>query len=93
MRRPVQTSVSPLVAPVVTYNDANGVPQTLDPSTYTVSCNKITLNVGCTWPITDRRQDCIQIAYMAGYGATADAVPSPLKLAVMFLAAHFYEIA
>lgn len=87
VRRPVQTSP----APVVTYNDANGVLQTLDPSTYTVGSNKITLNVGSTWPITDRRQDCVQIAYTAGYSSTADAVPSQLKLAVMFLANHFVE--
>jgi uncharacterized phiE125 gp8 family phage protein len=91
VRRPVQSSVSPLVVPVVTYNDANGVLQTFDPSNYTVTCNKITLKVGSAWPLTDRRQDCIQINYTAGYGATADKVPSKLKLAVMFLAGHFYE--
>jgi uncharacterized phiE125 gp8 family phage protein len=91
VRRPVQSSLSPAVAPEVTYNDANGDKQTLDPSTYTVSCDKITLNVGATWPLTDRKQDCIQITYPAGYGDTADTVPSQLKLAVMFLAAHFYE--
>jgi uncharacterized phiE125 gp8 family phage protein len=91
VRRPVQSSLSPVVAPVITYFDANGVLQTLDPTTYTVACNKITLNVGSTWPLTDRRQDCIQINYTAGYGATSDTVPSQLKLAVMFLAAHFYE--
>ncbi|HLX83805.1 MAG TPA: head-tail connector protein [Terriglobales bacterium] len=91
VRRPVQSSLSPLVAPVITYNDTTGALQTLDPSTYTVNYNKITLNVGCTWPLTDRRQDCIQITYTAGYGATSDTVPSQLKLAVMFLAAHFYE--
>jgi uncharacterized phiE125 gp8 family phage protein len=86
VRRPVQGNV------VVTYNEAiDGAVQTLDPSTYTVGYNKITLNPGQCWPLTDRSQDCIQINYTAGYGDTAATVPAQLTLAVMFLAAHFYE--
>ena len=91
IRRPVQSSLSPLVAPVVTYNDVNGVSQIFSPSNYQVLANKITLNVGSWWPLTDRRQDCIQIAYQAGYGNTADTVPAQLKLAVMYLAAHYFD--
>jgi uncharacterized phiE125 gp8 family phage protein len=91
VRRPVQSSASPLVVPVVNYNDENGILQVFASSNYTVSCNKITLNVGCTWPLTDRRQDCIQIEYTAGYGNTAASVPAQLQLAVMYLATHFYE--
>jgi hypothetical protein len=87
VRRPVQFSTSPAVAPVVTYFDTNGALQTLDPTTYTVACDKITLNVGSTWPLTDRRQDCVQISYVAGYST----VPARLTLATMFLANHYYE--
>jgi hypothetical protein len=90
IRRPVMTSTSPVVAPVVTYNDVNGVLQTFPSSNYTVTANKITLNVGSWWPLTDRRQDCIQIQYTAGYGSTPASVPAQLQLAVMYLATHFY---
>ena len=91
VRRPVYTSLSPLVQPVVTYNDVNGVSQTFASSNYQVLANKITLNVGCWWPLTDRRQDCIQIQYEAGYGLTPASVPAQLQLAVLYLAANFYE--
>jgi hypothetical protein len=94
VRRPVFVpSTSPVVHTVVVkYNDANGVSQTWDPSNYTVTCNKICLNVGCWFPITDRRQDCIQIYYYAGYhDSDTTKVPARLQLAIMFLAAHFWD--
>lgn len=94
VRRPIlQPTPSPVVDNVVIqYNDADGVLQTMDPSTYTVVCNKICLNVGNWWPITDRRQDCIQIYYFAGYDdSDPTKVPSRLRLAIMFLAAHYWD--
>jgi hypothetical protein len=94
VRRPVFVpSTSPLVHSVsVDYNDADGVSQTMDPSTYTVVFNKICLNIGNWWPITDRRQDCIQIYYYAGYSdSDPTKVPARLQLAIMFLAAHFWD--
>jgi hypothetical protein len=79
-------------APVVTYYDENGDLQTLDPSVYTVAYDKITLNVDQCWPATDRRQDCIQITYWAGYSANDPTqVPARLKLAVMYLAGWYIE--
>jgi hypothetical protein len=95
VRRPVVVpSGSPLInAVTVTYNDVNGVLQTLDSSTYTVFADKITLNVGCTWPLTDRRQDCIKITYTAGYSATDPTqVPARLIMAVLFLANHMFNV-
>jgi hypothetical protein len=91
IRRPVYTSTSPLVQPIITYNDINGTSQTFAASNYTVLANKITLNVGSWWPLTDRRQDCISISYQAGYGLTPASVPAQLILAVMYLATNFYE--
>jgi len=87
--RPVITGGSPPLDPVITYNDPNGVNQVWDSSHYTVAYNKITLNVGDTWPLTDRKQDCIQIAYWAGYDPAV--VPSRLKLANKYLGGWFYE--
>ena len=92
-RRPVQINAgSPPREPnVVTYNDVDGVNQTFDPSNYTEGYDKITLLPGSTWAQTDSTQDCIQVAYTAGYGDTAASVPSQLKLAVMFLAGWWFE--
>lgn len=90
VRRPVQSGGSPPCDPVVTYNDPNGALQTMDPSTYTVGFNKITLAVGATWPLTDRRQDCIQIQYWAGVDDPAD-VDNRLKVATMYLGGHLYD--
>jgi hypothetical protein len=80
-------------APVIKYYDTTGTLQTLDPSTYTVACNKITLNVGQTWPLTDRRQDCVQITYTAGYSADDPTqVPARLTMAILYLANHFANV-
>jgi hypothetical protein len=95
VRRPVLVPSGSPVTDVVTiqYNDQNGVLQTFDPSNYTVQMNKICLNVGSTWPLTDRRQDCIQISYWAGYSANDPTqVPARLRMAVLFLANHFWNI-
>jgi hypothetical protein len=95
VRRPVNVpSGSPLINNlVVTYNDTEGNPQVLDPSTYTVFADKITLNVGQAWPLTDRRQDCIRITYSAGYSATDPTqVPARLIMAILYLANHMFNV-
>lgn len=95
VRRPVLIPAgSPLTNNLaVTYNDADGNPQTFAPSNYTVNYDKIILNVGSVWPQTDRRQDCVQITYWAGYDASdATKVPARLRLAIMYLANHFWQV-
>jgi hypothetical protein len=95
VRRPVIVpSGSPLTNNLtITYNDTDGNPQTLDPSTYTVNYDKVTLNVGSQWPMTDRRQDCIQVTYWAGYSADDPTqVPSRLIMAILYLANHMYNV-
>lgn len=78
---------------VVNYNDCDGNPQVFSSSNYTVFADKITLNVGCHWPLTDRRQDCIQITYWAGYSESDPMqVDARLLVAVMYLATHFWQV-
>jgi len=86
LRRPVQSVTS------LKYFDQNGVLQTWDSSNYTVAQEKICPNVGIgpVWPMTDRRQDCIQITYVCGQESLA-SVPSQLQLAILYLANHFWE--
>lgn len=95
VRRPVVVpSGSPLINNLtVTYYDTTGTLQTMDPTTYTVACDKICLNVGLAWPLTDRRPDCIQVNYTCGYSATdSTKVPARLIMAILYLANHFYNI-
>jgi uncharacterized phiE125 gp8 family phage protein len=94
IRRPVNaaSTTSPPIPLVVVYTDDNGIVQTMDPTTYAVFADKITLNVGETWTnMISRRQDCIQIVYPCGYGDTANTVPTRLKMAIRFLAGWWYE--
>ena len=95
VRRPVLVPNGSTLVDVVTvkYYDQDGVLQTFDPSNYTVQYDKICLAVNSTWPLTDRRQDCIQITYWAGYDPSNSAnVPARLRLAILFLANHFWNI-
>jgi uncharacterized phiE125 gp8 family phage protein len=43
------------------------------------------------WPVPARNVNGIEIAFTAGYGATADDVPMPVRLAIKMLIAHWYE--
>ena len=43
-------------------------------------------NNGGLWP-----QDHLAITYVAGYGSSGAAVPGPIKLAILWLVAFFYE--
>ena len=95
VRRPVIVpSGSPLTNTLtVNYNDTDGNPQVLDPASYTVYADKITLNVGYAWPVTDRRQDCISVKYWAGYSLNDPTqVPSRLVMAILYLANHFFNV-
>lgn len=92
LRRPVAEdgAGSPPDSPVVTYIDPNGAKQTLDPSTYIVFADKITLKPGNCWPNAARIQDAVRIEYTAGV-SDATNVSARLKQAIKFLANHFYE--
>jgi hypothetical protein len=85
----VQLMSNPLL---VTYNDQNGILQTWNTTNYTVAYDKVCLTVGNWWPLTDRRQDCIQISYWAGNTSTPADVASRLQMAVLYLANHFWTV-
>ena len=48
------------------------------------------MGAGVSIPVPARKANGIQIDYVAGY-ATAALVPTPIRLAIKQLAAHFYE--
>lgn len=43
------------------------------------------------WPKPGRQSAGIEIDFTAGFGATADAVPEPIRQALLLLVAHWYE--
>lgn len=52
---------------------------------------RIHLTYGTIWPGNLRRMNAVRIQYQAGYGATSDTVPGPIKVAIAELVTHYYE--
>ena len=78
----------------VTYFDADGAEQTLDPATYFVDTvrvpGRVWLKNGATWPATESgRPNAVKVQFVAGFGDPAD-VPEPIKSAIKLLAASAY---
>lgn len=46
---------------------------------------------GGSWPATATRINAVTIRYEAGYGANGDAVPAPIRQAILMLLGHWYE--
>ena len=44
-----------------------------------------------TWPKPGRTASGIEIAFVAGYGASAAFVPAPIRQAILLLVAHWHE--
>jgi uncharacterized phiE125 gp8 family phage protein len=79
----------------VKYIDTAGALQTLSPSAYVLD-NKAQLGqhtvrpaYGSSWPATRDELDSVQVEYVAGFGA-ANAVPEPIKTAMLQYVAHWY---
>lgn len=79
----------------VTYTDPDGVSRTLSPLLYQVdnrsTPGRILLSSDGAWPSTDDNVNAVTIEYLAGYGATGAAVPSPIRLAITHLVSHWFE--
>jgi uncharacterized phiE125 gp8 family phage protein len=78
------------------YYNGSGVLTTLTENTdYLVDTasepGRITLPVSKLWPSPQQRANAVEIAFTAGYGASASAVPEEIKIAVKMLAGHWYE--
>ena len=78
----------------VKYLDPAGTLQTISSANYYVDTysNPARIIPVNSWPqIHWRMPNAVQIAFTAGYGATAASVPTTIKQAILLLAAHFYE--
>lgn len=94
----VELPLSPVTAAAsvvsITYVDANGATQTLDPSQYVAIVDGpvpyIEPVFGVTWPIPRLQPACITIRFKAGY-STPGGTPEPVRMAILMLAGHFYN--
>lgn len=79
----------------VTYLDADGVRQTLSSSVYQAHIDTlpgyVRLKYNQSWPTIRPEEGCVEITYLAGYGAASASVPECARSAIMIVAAHLYE--
>lgn len=93
----IELPFPPLVSvSYVKYYDQDGVLQTLPALDYQTDNRStpglIALTEDGAWPLTEGdKVNAVEIEFIAGYGATASAVPFPLRLAITHLAAHWFE--
>lgn len=83
------------VTSVTVYDDASiatsvDVAAVFDVDTYQRP-GRIRLKSGQAWPVALRPTNAIEVVYVAGYGAGADAVPSPLKRAIKLMASYMFQ--
>lgn len=74
--------------------DSSGTPTALGTASYSADVlsqpARIALQAAAP-PVVMRPLNAIEIDFTAGYGDGADAVPSPLRQALLLLVAHWYE--
>jgi uncharacterized phiE125 gp8 family phage protein len=88
-RAPVQSVTS------IAYVDTAGAAQTLSAVSYTVDIYSTPARIipayGLSWPDTRDVPNAVTVTYVAGYGATAAAVPDTLRSAALMRVADLYE--
>lgn len=86
---------SPLVSvSSIAYLDTNGAAQVFDPSLYEVetgSSGRISPIFGQIWPVTYPEIGAITITFMAGEGATSDAIAETDKEAILLILGELYS--
>lgn len=80
----------------VKYYDQDNQLQTLGASNYQTdnrsAPGRIVLTEDGAWPLTEGdKVNAVEIRFIAGYGASAAAVPNPIRLAIIHLVSHWFE--
>lgn len=72
----------------ITYDDAAGAPQTLDPAEYEVDIGNAVTRIRAVsgWPGTGDKMGAVRVRWVAGTGC-----PEPIKVAIMMMVAHMFE--
>lgn len=93
----IRLDKGPLIAvQSVKYYDSAGTLTTITSTNYRVDITPVFGEIvpidGYLWPVSQsNRPDSIQIAFTAGYGAAATAVPAAAKQAMLLLIGNWYE--
>jgi len=87
--------IEPVTGVLVTYFDAGGVEQTLTAENYELinqpgAKTELCWVSGAVLPALDNVEFPVRLTITAGFG-DADAVPSPIKVAIKMLAANWFE--
>ncbi len=80
----------------IAYRDADSADQVLTSTSYRAGLvatpARIQMKAGNPWPETDGELEAVAVTFVAGYGDSADAVPEPIKEAIIRLVDHnFYR--
>jgi uncharacterized phiE125 gp8 family phage protein len=79
----------------VTYYDAANSLQTLSASVYELLTDGlgpyVALVAGQSWPAIYGRAGAVRVTWVAGYGATPEAVPARIRTLIKLLVGHWYE--
>jgi uncharacterized phiE125 gp8 family phage protein len=83
----------------VRYIDPDGVETTMSPDDYELAFGKIRPKYGVSWPAVRCQSDAVRIEYRAGYGTPdasdppvyANAIPAPVKVAILMLVGQWYQ--
>ncbi len=86
---PVQSVTS------ISYTDTDGASQTFSSASYALGADldwqpRVNLGYGLTWASTRGVPDAVTVRFVAGY-ANANAVPAPIKAALLLTVGHLYE--
>lgn len=75
----------------ITYLDATGDEQLLDPSIYTLDLvsnpQRIVRNCGESWPEVSGAVNAVSIVFTAGYAT----LPAPIKMSILMLVAQWFD--
>lgn len=78
----------------ISYVDTSGATQTWSSANYTVDTSgeigRIEAGYGITYPSTRDVVNAVTVVFVAGYGASASAVPEVFKQAIKMLVGHWY---
>lgn len=78
----------------IKYLDASGVQQTLPANMYQLTGwdNRVIIAAhGATWPSVRGDADCVEVRWVAGYGAAFDDVPMPIRQWMLIRIGTLYE--
>lgn len=79
----------------ITYRDAAGSEQTINPSDYVVDSAsepaRLVPAPGCSWPATQLVPGAVRVQFVAGFGDEGEAVPAGIRTAMLMLVGTWWD--